>query len=399
MKCLLLETVISSSSKDEEWVVLVLLEEVARKVIREALNVTKGDVVGIMTWQHTIDLSDKLAIECYKVGADALTVLDTDDTYFERHKSLPLESFVVNERWVNDYLTCDIWIQGPEDPDRFATVKEYSPQKTMFLYELEKARFYKSLKKKVRSACITLGYVTPQRAKILGFDFEAWKTMMYDTIGVPKDSMAELGDRVRGVLEKGKEVHVISKNGTDLTFQIGSSPVQVDDGVISDDDLEKGNCITHVPAGEVLAIPVTGSAEGKVIGEPFYRGRSGYRHYHPYATPYTKLLNGLNITFKDGKVRSIKEPESVRAGWIEEMFKAAHGDRDLMGWLSLGINPRAEPGYFIDGMVRGAVTVGVGANKELGGRNDSGFAFGATILDGTVELDGKVILKNGKFTL
>lgn len=377
----------------------MLQQEVARKVIRDALHVGKGDVVGIMTWQHTIDLSDKLAIECYKVGADALTVLETDDTYFERHKTLPLESFVVTERWVNDNLTADILIQGPEDPYKFATVKEYSPEKTMFLYERERAHFYKSLKKKVRSAFITLGYVTPQRAKILGFDFEAWKKMMYDTVKVPYNTITEFGDRVKKVLEKGSEVHIKSGNGTDLSFQIGSYPVQVDDGVISADDLEKGTCITHVPAGEVLAIPVSGSAEGKMVGEPFYRGRSGYRHYHPYASPYSRLLDAMSITFEKGKVKSLNELESARAGWVKQMFDAACGDKDRMGWLSMGINPRAEPGYFIDGMVKGAVTIGVGANKELGGKNNSNFAFGATILNGTVELDGKIILKKGKFML
>ncbi len=47
-------------------------------------------------------------------------------------------------------------------------------------------------------------------------------------------------------------------------------------------------------------------------------------------------------------------------------------------------------------MVLGAVTIGVGANKELGGRNDTGLGFGATMLDATVKLDDETIIKNGK---
>ncbi len=375
------------------------LANVAKKTIRNALRITQNDVVGIMTWPHTVELSDRIAVECYKVGADVLTVLDTDDTYFERHRILPLENFVVNERWVNDYLTADILIQGPEDPAKFATVKEYSPEKTMFLYEKEKMRFYKSLEKKVRSAFITLGYVTPQRAKMLGFNFESWKKMMLDAVMIPNSTLTKYGDKVKRALEKGSEVHITSRNGTNITFEIGSFPLQVDDGAISDDDLEKGMFITHVPAGEVLAIPVSGSAEGRIIGEPFYRGRSGYRHYHPYAKPYSKLLNALGITFENGKVKLIEELESARACWVKQMFNSAYGDKDLMGWLSIGINPKAEPGYFVDGMAQGAITIGVGANKELGGKNDSSFAFGATILTGNLELDGKLILKNGKFNL
>lgn len=371
---------------------------IARKVVRDALSISKDDVVGINTWQHTIDLSNELAIECFRVGADVLTVLNTDKVYFERHKVLPLSNFRVNERWVTEFLTAEILIQGPENPRGFVTVKEYSPEKMITLYERETASFYRSLEKRVRCAFVILGNLTPQRAKMLGFDYLAWKSMMDDASRVPHEYLARYGEKVRKVLAEGNEVHVTSKEGTNLTFRIGSYPVQVDDGVVSEEDVARGNLITHVPAGEVLVAVVKDSAEGSLIGEPFTRGRSGYRHYHFYAKPYSKLAQGLKLAFKNGRVTSLDGVEPVLTN-IKKMLNVARGDKDRIGWLSVGINPRAEPGYFIDGMVQGSVTIGIGANKEIGGMNDSGLGFGVTMVAATVELDGNVIVENGKLKL
>lgn len=372
-----------------------MMQHVARRVVRDALRVTEDDVVGIYTWRNTIDIANEFAAECFKVGADVLTVLNTDKAYWDRHRIMPADRFRVNERLVAEYLTAEISLKGPENPQGF---KQFSHKKSSALYENARSSFYNSLKKKVRVAFINFSNVTSQRAEMLGFDYIVWKKMMDDAINVPYRELAEIGEKVQKVLKVGKEVHVTSKEGTDITFQIGTYPVQVDDGVISEEDLERGNCITNVPAGEVLAAAVEDSAEGRVIGEPFYRGRTGYRHYHPYAKPYSKLAQGLKLTFSNGRVKSFEEVEPEAAP-IKPMYEGARGDKDRIGWLCIGINPKAKAGYYVNGIAQGAVTIGVGANKEIGGKNDSGLGFGATMTAATVKLDGKVIVKNGELKL
>jgi len=81
------------------------------------------------------------------------------------------------------------------------------------------------------------------------------------------------------------------------------------------------------------------------------------------------------------------------------MWKRGTGDKDKIGWLGIGLNPKAQLGFIDNSIVLGSVTVGIGFNKELGGTNESDYALGVTVARPTVKLDGKTIIKQGKLTL
>ena len=66
----------------------------------------------------------------------------------------------------------------------------------------------------------------------------------------------------------------------------------------------------------------------------------------------------------------------------------------------MGLNPKVDLiGYTTDELSLGTVTIGVGANKGIGGKNDSSFSFSGTVTKPTVEIDGQTIMVDGRITL
>ncbi|MFQ5908670.1 MAG: hypothetical protein ACE5JE_07595, partial [Thermoplasmata archaeon] len=82
----------------------------------------------------------------------------------------------------------------------------------------------------------------------------------------------------------------------------------------------------------------------------------------------------------------------------DRFYGSATGDKDRIGWLSIGLNPRGTPLdlNLTDGFLAGSVSIGIGDNDYLGGANKSPFEWGGNILGATVELDGTEVLVNGK---
>ena len=49
--------------------------------------------------------------------------------------------------------------------------------------------------------------------------------------------------------------------------------------------------------------------------------------------------------------------------------------------------------------MRGAVTVGLGENRDLGGTNATGFGYAAALLGASLEVDGKKLVADGKLMI
>jgi len=84
---------------------------------------------------------------------------------------------------------------------------------------------------------------------------------------------------------------------------------------------------------------------------------------------------------------------------VKDRWGIAKGDKDRIGSLSLGINLGARFGFNIDPLVSGAVSIGIGENRQLGGENSTDFSLMCTLSNATVELDGAPIVKNGRLVI
>ena len=153
-----------------------MYEELAKTVVRDALNVDASDVVTITTWDHTIDVANAMAVECFKRGADAMMSLWTDEYYYGLLRELSEESLGVCSKICEAFTeteTATINMFGPKNPEG---LKSVSPSKINTWGEGErKAHYPRNIERKIRNVSLPFALLTPERAKVYGFDFGKWK--------------------------------------------------------------------------------------------------------------------------------------------------------------------------------------------------------------------------------
>jgi len=355
--------------------------KIARSVVKDCLCISEHDSVLISTWQHMIGLANSIALECRMIGAKTLMSLNTDDVFYGSMLKEPIESLKKPNKialglW--DSITASIDISGPEDPLKMRRVP---PERWAAMSQGDKPYFDKMLAKKKRSIYIMLGHVTPQRAKTYGFNFKRWQKSMMDATTVSYSALTRFGKRVKAKLERAKEVQLISK-GVKLTFQLEGRSVYVYDGVVDEEDMKMGSYDAVLPAGYVSIAPTETSANGTIQFD--------------LPIPQVGLMvQGLKWSFRDGKLLTYEAAKNVKP--IKDWWLKAHGDKDKMGSLSFGINPQAKYGFLNNSIVLGAVSIGVGDNRFIGGKNNSDYMFEGTLSKATVKLDKKTFVRRGKF--
>ncbi len=355
-----------------------------KRVVRTCLGIGKDDKVAIFAWRHMLDLAEAFAMECKRTGAHALIELSSDDMFYDTVTNFPLSYLETPDPFdlaLAEVATATIFISGPENPER---QKGVPAERWVALARADRPHYERILKRKVRMAKVLLGYVTPQRAKTYGFDYQAWKKNVRESTDVEYEKMQKLGRKLANALEKSHEAKITNPDGTDLNFALGDRKAHVYDGIIDDEDIEMGAIFAELPAGTVVVAPIETSANGIVTSNiPF-----------PQAG---RVIERISLGFENGKVKSFVGGKNIEV--IRNLWDEATGDKDRIGWLTLGLNPKASPGFLSNQIVLGTASIGIGENKELGGQNDSDWNSSATLLKPTVKLDGKTIIKQGELML
>ena len=363
---------------------MVTVERLAKSIVRDSLRPKEYEPVVISTYPHTIELAEEIVLESQKLGADPLIVLDTDKTFYGQFKNYPdenLKRVSAHCLGLAEYAQSYVWLGGPKDPGPMARTPK---EKFAAMYEGEQAHYEKALAKRPKNVGVALGSVTRERAKTYGFNYAKWKAMVEDAIAVNYAKLEASGNRAASFLSTEAEVRVVAENGTDLRFRLAGPGrrVEVDDGVISDEDLAAGAMDASLPAGQVWVAPVEESAHGTFVSD--------------VAQPQMgRLIEGLSWTFRDGHAVEIAAKRNVaasQAGW-----ETATGAKDMFASFALGLNPRAKSGFVNNTIPAGAVTIGLGDNRGLGGRNASSYDFASSLAAATVEMGGRVVVDRGKW--
>ncbi len=363
----------------------MLGDTIARRVVHGSLKIHEDDMVLIETWQHTLGLASEIGLECYKTGAKPLVTLLTDELWWSTLDNVPEQYIRKTPRHMlnaMDGTTAWIGLGGPQDPTKF---REVSSSRLESFAEADRPVLDKAFEKKVRTAELILGQVTPERARVYGFNYEQWLRMTQESIKVDYSKMTELGRRISNRLEKGSKVRVTSKTGTDLKFEITKRPVHIQDGTVDDEDIRRGLVSTQLPSGKVEVPPIEDSARGTVVFDS-PRALKG------------RLVSGLSLTFEKGKIVGFQAKQYGEI--FKEVLDISRGDKDIIAQFDLGLNPRVELiGYTTDELALGTATIGVGSNKGIGGRNDSSWTFSGTVAKPTVEVDAHKIVVDGRISL
>jgi aminopeptidase len=363
---------------------MVTAQRLARSIVRDSLRPKEYESVIITTYPHTVELAEHVAVECQKLGADPLVVLDTDRMFYEQFKNYSdenLRKVSAHCLGLADYTQSYVWLGGPKDPGPMARVPQ---EKFAAMFQGEQAHYDKTLQKKPKSVGVDIGMVTRERARTYGFNYARWREATESAIAANYVQLEAHGRKVAELLSQPADVRVTADNGTDLRFRLAgpSRAPHINDGVISDEDLAAGNHDANLPAGAVWVAPVEESAEGAFVCD--------------VGIPQVgRVIEGMTWVFGHGHVKDFTAKKNVAAaqtGWV-----SGTGAKDVFASFALGLNRRAKPGFLTNVVVAGAVTIGIGDNRELGGANESSYGFIGSLVHGTVEIGGREVIRNGKW--
>ncbi len=134
------------------------------------------------------------------------------------------------------------------------------------------------------------GWPVPGTARAYGCPVKRFRGIFFNSIRKTfARGLLKLNKFYRDALAGKNRVQIVADDGTDLSFRIGGRPVLVDDGVISREDLARGDVGVNIPAGEVFIAPLETSADGEIL-------------FERAAIPGFGKLEELRLRFRRGRV-------------------------------------------------------------------------------------------------
>lgn len=364
-------------------------EAIANRIITQVAGVKEGDVVFISGAPRNMELLENLAIDSRKVGAFSLLMAGTDRMAKKYYDEVPEKYDTQTPDFDLKLATMPTVAINVDASESENVLEGVSPARLANVAKTQQPVGDVYQKRNVRSVEIGNGlYPTDWRAKRFGVSTDVLAKAFWDAVNADYSTVQATGEKVKATLAGGKELHITSPEGTDLKLKIEARPFFVSDGVISAEDMQKGwpAVAVYLPAGEVYAAPVAGSAEGKiVIAQSFFRG---------------KEMNNIAIIIIGGKVTSITGSGPGFEDWKKAYDAVTDPGKDMISYVDFGINPNLKiwPASKIGNWVQaGMVSVGTGNNTWVGGDNKAGFDVGDHLPGCTVTLDGKTIIEKGEW--
>ncbi len=179
--------------------------------------------------------------------------------------------------------------------------------------------------------------------------------------------------KVAGILNKGSRVRITSKAGTDLTFDISGRKAKADTGII-----RKRGDFGNLPAGEAFIAPVEGSGQGKAVIDGLISSCGRRRTV---------------ITFVNGIAVKIEGNDKL----FKIVSKVGKNARNLAEF-GIGTNKMARFSGSVleEEKIVGTCHIALGDNSTFGGNVRAGVHIDCVMLKPTVEIDGRVILQDGR---
>ena len=362
----------------------------AKRIVTTSVNIQPGDVVVVAGGKHNIDMMEALAVEATMAGGLVTMFLNSDlVTRTSVAKADPKYLDLVPTYFANWLEDVDVWIglPGIEDPKAiFADVPEdrmaRSGKAAQVIFDMINDSGLRGT---------FIAYPSKQEAAENQLDFATLEGMHWKALNADYQKISAHGAVLKRMLEGANEVRVTSPAGTDIKFSVGDRKVFLDDGIVTEEDAKQAMFLTRwasLPGGAVFTAPLETSANGQVV-VPKTRCR-----YQP--------MTGATYEFTNGKVTKF---EAAAGGeCYQETMAPYTGPKDMFASLQIGLNPGLEVieegGDYRPGNAAGMVWLAIGDNALLGGANAVGGqgGFGIPITNATVEIDGKVVVRNGELT-
>jgi aminopeptidase len=369
------------------------MKKIARVFVRRSMRIGKkrggGHDAARIVYNRTDSSCEKFAHlveeECWRIGAHTILLGYSSKRQKLRYMLAPESSLREMSPFAEAIARrADVSIFiGEEDEPNWARgltakIKLTAPIREK-LHEITDRR---------RTRWAYFGWPVPEAASSYGCPVDKFREIFFNSIRKTfAGELLKLCKFYHDALEGKNRVQIVASDGTDLSFRIKGRPVLVDDGIISTEDLARGDVGVNIPAGEVFVAPLETSADGEIS-------------FERVAIPGFGKLEGLKLRFQRGKVVSY-EAERGRENFTR--FLAANsGEKDRIGEFGIGTNPGAAytgGSIIIDEKIFGTVHIAIGNNRgAYHGKNraSSHLDLIKDMQQGQVFVDGKLIIDGGK---
>jgi aminopeptidase len=364
------------------------LDRLARVLVHYSTQVKKGDVVRI----RMPSVAEPLALAIYKevLGAGG-------------HPFIRLVPEECAELMAKHGSTAQLRYLSPYDKDEFSTINvdiaawanrntramtnvDPKKQATMSkarrpLLEIAMARMSKKGKAKLR--WVGTQYPCHAAAQDAEMSLTEYADFVFKAgllhLRNPAAAWKKISTKQRRLvdfLNKAREVRFVAPGGTDIRFGVKGRKWINCDGE------------NNFPDGEVFTGPIESATEGEV-------------HFSFPAVYHGREVTDVRLRFRAGKV--VDAHASKGKDFLYQMMDQDEGGR-VLGELAIGTNyaiKKFTRNTLFDEKIGGTVHMALGAAyPESGGKNKSALHWDMVCdlrRGGRIEVDGRVILRNGRF--
>jgi leucyl aminopeptidase (aminopeptidase T) len=360
------------------------LRDIARKVMNNALPIREEQVAVFYAGVEDLDLAYALAGECEARGVETLVQSRGDYISQTKLAKAPLEAFARVPKIPRALVDVADWFimmagstfdasiyQKPELRERLIEAQRISKWSSDNLVQL-------CLEKKKH--LVVMLDPNLQQAQALGKSFKETREMFLASLDIDYDALTHLGQRITSVVEKGEEIHLTCPRGTDLRLRADRRPWINDDGKPVPPSIGVNHYLHNLPVGEVYVAPMEDSALGVICPRDF-----------PGAP-----VQGVRIEFK-GKEKAVVSADSGLE-FIKPRLEKATGNPYCIAEFAFGTNPCGDM-LLATEKAYGTCHVAIGQNTWLGGKNECSLHMDFLVDNPTVTIDGKFVLREGKFSI
>ena len=185
------------------------------------------------------------------------------------------------------------------------------------------------------------------------------------------------GEWLAARLTAASTARVTSAAGTEIVLSLGGRTGRSDDG-----NLQQRGMFGNLPAGEAYIAPLENVGDGTIVFDGSLAG-------------YGRLTSPVGITVRRGRAT---DADTEAGDWLLQTLDAGGEHGRSLAELGIGTNPAAilTGNVLEDEKVVGTIHLAFGTSAGLGGVNVAGVHIDGLLLRPTVDLDGLLVLDDGR---
>lgn len=363
------------------FVVPEKLRGIASKVLDNALPLQKGEVAVFYAGIENLDIAYAFAAECESRGIETIVQSEGDYIQDSRLLEAPIDELEKMPRVPQSLVDLADWfvfMTGARHDQSVFKMKEHH-ERIMEFRRKRKWTFDSLCDLCIEKETHIAIFLDPKlsQAEALGKSYEETKEMFLDSLDIDYEALSKLNERLIDMMKAGGDIHVTCPRGSDLKLRADTRVWMNDDGKPYKVGDSPG-FIHNLPVGEVCVPPIENSAYGIMYAKDMPGG----------------VLSGLEIEFQGEEDARITAKKGFE--FLEPIIKNATGNPYRIAEFAIGTNPCGDP-FLATEKAYGTCHIAIGGNDWLGGTNKCSIHWDFLIDSPTVTLDGKIILKDGKF--